>query len=110
MVVCGVVVDSARQLEDAHLLAPLNIFPQGCSYGFALGFVFANRTRFFDQCIVKCKVGGHVSIVTHSNVWINGGFPPSQGVKRIKIGAEEGTSHPYALRFPIVSGKIPPLQ
>jgi hypothetical protein len=69
VIVGGIEVESSEGIENAELPAALDIFGEGGSYGFFLGFVLSNALGFRDQVVIEGEVGGHVYSVTHTDVW-----------------------------------------
>ena len=60
VVVGGIEVEGSEGIENAKLLAALDVFGEGSGDGLFLGLVFPRTLGFRDQVIVEGEVGGHV--------------------------------------------------
>jgi hypothetical protein len=69
VIVGGIEVERSEGIENAELLAALDVLGEGGGYGFFLGFMLPNALSFRDQVVIEGKVGGHVYSVTHTDVW-----------------------------------------
>jgi hypothetical protein len=63
VIVAGVELDLAEQIEDTSLPAPRDVFLQRFGNGRLLCPVFADLACFLDQLVVNGKVGSNVSTI-----------------------------------------------